>query len=120
MKFKGNNKTTVVKHESSGHKPFTMAMLLRELFTKKQEAPKNPIVDPTIPVSPSGIEVNHIAVVLDGVVQDVLRTQNKFAALILSEPEFILFNPEDGYPVLGETLAVDGKLVVEKPSEKED
>lgn len=120
FKFKGNNRTTVIKHTLNDHKPLTLGMLLKDVFGKKAVEQKAPITNASEPSLPSGIEVNHIAIALDGVVQDVMRTQNKFAALILSNPEFILFNPQEGYPVLGETEVVDGKLVIKEQSEKED
>ena len=54
---------------------------------------------------------NHIAVVIDGVVQQMMAVDDRFAALLLSEPEFYevtlpngapganygdVYNPEDG------------------------
>jgi hypothetical protein len=54
--------------------------------------------------------VTHIAVVLDGVVQDVIRTQDKMAALLLSQPEFVDFDPKEIYPILGTSTYKDGKF----------
>lgn len=56
--------------------------------------------------------VNHIAILLDGKVEDVIRTQDRMAALLLSQPEFIEYVPSDGqqYPVVGSTYQ-DGKFV---------
>lgn len=38
---------------------------------------------------PSGIDVATIAIVLDGEIQEVIRAQDRMAALILSNPEFV-------------------------------
>lgn len=56
-------------------------------------------------------EINYIAVAIDGYVQEVIRMQNRLAAIVLSDPEFISFDPKDGYPEIGVTEVVDGKLV---------
>lgn len=56
-------------------------------------------------------ELNYIAICIDGHVQDVIRMQNRMAAMILSDPEFVLFDPKQGYPEIGVTEVVDGKLV---------
>jgi hypothetical protein len=45
--------------------------------------------------------INHIAIVLDGEVQEIMRAQNRLAALLLSEPKFIEFDPDEVVPEIG-------------------
>lgn len=61
-------------------------------------------------------QVNHIAIILDGKVQEVLRAQNRLAALLLSEPEFVNFDPKKTKVEL-EYLYVDGKFIKEENQE---
>lgn len=68
---------------------------------------------------PENITINHIAIVLDGVVEDVIRCQNRMAALLLSEPQFIEFDPQKEYPQVSVTQYIDGKFVTPKNEESE-
>jgi hypothetical protein len=83
----------------------TLDLLKRYLALKveKMSGVKKSAINPNM--SPldqmSGIEINHIAIVIDGEVQDVLRAQNKMAAMILSDPEFVFFDPKDTVVKLG-------------------
>lgn len=54
-----------------------------------------------VPPPPSGINVNHIAVILDGRVEEVVHTENRMAALLLSEPQFVQFPDSDKMPTIG-------------------
>jgi hypothetical protein len=63
---------------------------------------------------PSNIVINHIAIILDGVVEDVIRCENRMAALILSEPTFVEFDPKDIYPQIGITKYINGNFVKDK------
>ena len=45
---------------------------------------------------PKDIEIHHIAVILDGKVYEILRTQDKLGDMFLAQPTFVKFNPEDG------------------------
>lgn len=119
FKFKGNNKKTIIK-QVGNHKTAGLMESLRALIASKLATEKQPLADVTKPIIPSGVEVAHIAVVIDGVVQDVLRAQNRFAAILLSGPEFVEFNPAEGYPKLNETKYIDGRLVMEATIDKED
>lgn len=72
------------------------------------------------PPPPPNIEINHIAVVLDGIVQEILRGDNKMADLLTSQPTFILFSV-DGHnnhsaPKIG--WKYDGKNFIEPNKEK--
>ena len=57
------------------------------------------------------MQINYIAMVIDGKVEDVLRAQNKLAAMLLSNPVFVEFDPKEFYPLIGQTEYVDGKLI---------
>ena len=70
------------------------------------------IVDESAP--PENITINSIAVVLDGRVEEVIRCQNRLAALLLSGPEFVEFDPESVNVQVGKTKYEDGKLENEK------
>ena len=59
---------------------------------------------------PPAISINHIAITLDGIVEEVIRCENRLAALLLSEPIFVEFDPEQNYPIIGITEYKDGKL----------
>ncbi len=41
---------------------------------------------------------NHIAIVLDGVVQQMMMVDDRFAAILLSSPTIVDATGEDGYP----------------------
>ena len=74
---------------------------------QKQKISDEPIAShPKIPED----QITHIAIVLDGVVEDVMRAQNRLAALVLSQPQFIEFDPNSDRPQIGETRYVDGKF----------
>lgn len=106
--FRGNNKKTIVRLDVSSHKPQGLLETFRKYLESKTPSAKKSVIDHEINHQPSGIEINHIAIVLDGTVQEVVRAQNRLAALLLSEPEFIEFDPSVIYPVLGKTKVVDG------------
>lgn len=101
-------------HGNGSHKVTTLDLIKRYLSLKidKLSAKKKPAMDPNI--SPldrmPNIDVNHIAIVLDGKVQDVMRTQNRMAAMLLSNPEFVLFDPKETVVGLGFDY-VDGKFI---------
>lgn len=109
--FRGNNKKTIVRVDVSSHKPEGILETFRKYLESKLPSTKKSVIDHQINHQPSGIEINHIAIVLDGTVQDVVRAQNRLAALLLSGPEFVEFDPEIMYPTLGKTRLVDGVLV---------
>jgi len=60
-----------------------------------------------IPAPPPPVRINHIAIVLDGRVEEVIHTENRMAALLLSEPSFIEFEETGVIPTIGWTW--DGK-----------
>lgn len=67
---------------------------------------------------PKNVSINHIAIVLDGIVEEVFRCENRLAALLLSEPTFIEFDPEKEYPVISLTRYEDGSF--NTPSQQEE
>jgi hypothetical protein len=72
-------------------------------FYKKSQDFKK-VEDLTIPkpsLPPEGIIINHLAVVIDGRVEEVLRAENRLAALLMSEPQFIQFEPHIVKPTIG-------------------
>ena len=85
-------------HDHDSHKVTTLDLIKRYLSLKIQKMTKSkrPSIDPNRSLAdalPSS-EINNIAILLDGRVQDVIRAQNRLAALLLSGPEFVEFNPE--------------------------
>lgn len=70
--------------------------LKKDKVTEKQSTFSN-----TPPPQPQGITINHIAVVLDGKVEEVIRAENRLAALFLSNPEFVEFDPNKERPTIG-------------------
>ena len=90
----------MVRHEDGIAYYSTMDLIKKKFFAKKQFKEKIPVVSEHIQPSLKA-EINYIAVVLDGEVQEVLRAQNRLTALLLSEPQFIEFNPEDIRPEIG-------------------
>ena len=101
-------------HDHKSHKVTTLDLLKRYLSLKIQKMTKikAPVSNPDISLAdalPSS-EINHIAILLDGRVQDVIRAQNRLAALLLSEPTFVEFNPEVD-KVEMDYLYSDGKFI---------
>jgi alcohol dehydrogenase YqhD (iron-dependent ADH family) len=74
-----------------------------KLFIYKHSQPtiKKAIPESKQTTIPEGVSVNHIAVVLDGEVQETLMLENKLAALLLSKPKFIQFDPHVVRPLIG-------------------
>lgn len=68
--------------------------------------------------TPQNISINHIAIVLDGTVEEIIRCENRLAALLLSEPSFVEFNPEEEYPQISFTRYENGQFL-NPPAEKE-
>lgn len=68
----------------------TYQFLMNKLKPKKSHTHKQPVENKnSIPPAPKNASIATIAVVLDGEVQEVLRAQDRLAALLLSEPKFI-------------------------------
>ena len=68
----------------------TYQYLVKKWKEKRIPIVKQPVMDSAaMPPAPENITVATIAVVLDGEVQEVIRAQDRLAALFLSEPTFI-------------------------------
>ena len=99
-----------------GHKVTTLDLLKRYLSLKiqkmsfKKTSATNPNISPLDQMQ--NVEVNHIAIMLDGVVEDIIRTQNRLAAILLSGPTFVEFDPMKQQPQIGNKY-VDGKFIDE-------
>lgn len=103
-------------HDHSGHKVTTLDLVREYLRLKinKMNPIKRPLTNNNISMIDSlpKEQVNHIAIVLDGKVQEILRAQNRLAALLLSEPEFVNFDPAKTKVEL-DYLYSDGKFTKE-------
>lgn len=54
-----------------------------------------------VPGPPADREVNTVAIILDGQVQEVIRAENRMTALLLSNPEFVVVNDVTPTPTIG-------------------
>jgi len=68
---------------------------------------------------PKEIVINHIAIVIDGIVEEVLRCENRLAALLLSNSEFVEFDPEKEYPTISLTRYENGEFVTPKVEDED-
>lgn len=80
----------------------------------------------TPPKQPDGVSVNHVAIVLDGNVEETIRVQNRLLALLLSNPTFVEYSPSVVDVKVGDTKYIDGRFInpelppLEVPIQKED
>lgn len=93
-----------VKHLS------TWDVIKRYCYTKIALGMKQPVSMSKIPPEPTQEQIYHLAVVLDDEVQDIMRTQGRLAALLVSNPKFIEFDPEQEHPLIG-WLVNDGNFI---------
>lgn len=102
------------------HKVTTLDLIKEYLRLKIQKMSnrKNPISNNNISMIDAfpKEQINHIAIILDGRVEEVLRAQNRLAALLLSEPEFVNFDPKEVAVSIND-LYVDGNFIKETPME---
>lgn len=99
-------------HGGQSHKVTTLDLIKRyiDARTQKMLRQKQPIQDFNKSMADEIIDINHIAIVLDGRVEDVIRAQNRLAALLLSNPTFVEFNPETSKIQLNDKY-VNGKFI---------
>lgn len=102
------------KKEELPYRVLKTSELLRRYLISKLPQQKNPVEEFTrqlerLPIPDA--DINHLAIVLDGVVEDVMRAQNRLAALLLSNPEFIEFHAQHENVIIGKTKYKDGKFV---------
>lgn len=107
---KRQERKKAIKEQTKHIHTLTLREILAAYLQTKLPVRKQSAQDPNVSVMPSGA-VNHIAVVLDGRVEDVIRAQNRMTALLLSEPQFVEFDPKQIYPILGVTEYVGGKFM---------
>lgn len=90
----------MAKHKD-GHVYLNTWDLIKRLFIKEKIKEKKSL-DGSNGNQPKSIpDVNHIAIILDDEVQEIVRAQNRLAALLLSEPKFVEFNPHEVRPEIG-------------------
>lgn len=83
--------------------------LIKKIFIKKKNKEKISL-DVSSGNQPKSIpNVNHIAVILDNEVQEIIRAQNRLSALLLSNPIFIEFDPHEVRPEIGWNY-IDGEF----------
>lgn len=98
----------------SHHRVTTFQLIKRWLDSRiptPKELPLNPD-EVLLRQSPHNKHVHHLAIVLDGEVQEVIRADSTMAALFLSEPKIVEFNPLIENVTIG-TKYEDGKLLSE-------
>lgn len=95
------------------HNYVTTWELFRRYLASKLPRPKESAVDYNMNIlnsAPKDIQVNHVAIVLNGQVEEILRAQNRLAALLLSNPTFVSFDPKEVYPTIGLTRYINGEF----------
>ncbi len=68
---------------------------------------KESVIDPEIEIlrvrpNPVNVDVHHLAIVLDGKVQEVMRADSRLSAMLLSTPKFVEFDPKVNPLTIGE------------------
>jgi hypothetical protein len=81
---------------------------------KKPKIHKQPLSENIVPPQPSGVNINSIAIVLDDEVQEVIRTEDRLAALLLSSPTFVQFFPEKNEHVFIGTKCINEEFIFEE------
>jgi hypothetical protein len=105
------------KIHNTSYEEMSLLDLVKNYFISRMPSQKSKVSEGTLnqePKHPEG-DITYIAIVLDGVVEDVMRAQNRLAALVLSQPQFIEFDPSVDRPQIGETRYNEGKF--EYPSQ---
>lgn len=65
----------------------------------------------TMPDPSTWDEISYIAIVVDGKVADVMRAQPRMASILLSQPLFVEFDPENGTRPMVNDEYKDGKFI---------
>lgn len=96
-------------HEN-GMRVLTTRELIRDFFTRRRRYRSKISLDSSMPPpAPPNSKINYLAIVLDEEVQEIMRAQNRLAALLLSQPLIVEFDPEEVQPNIGWSY-VDGKF----------
>jgi hypothetical protein len=77
--------------------------------TTKKASAKDPGAG--MPNMQSWSNISHFAIVVGDDVMDVMHVQPKMAAWLQSNPKFVMFDAEDGFPPMPGFRYVDGKFV---------
>jgi hypothetical protein len=107
-----------MKHNKDGiHVLSTWDIIKNYCYNKIAFGIKEPVGNNSIPPPPDENSISYLAVVLDGHVQEIMRAEQRFASLLLSQPKFVEFNPSSGfYPGIGWQYLDDNFV---KPEEQE-
>lgn len=92
--------------------------LISRLPVQKQKLDNKSLFEP--PPPPPSEEIGYLAIVLDGVVEDVMRAQPRLVALLLSNPEFVEFDPEKDRPQIGQTKYQNGTFIYKEEDSVEE
>lgn len=80
----------------------TTREIVRDFFTRRRKyKSKISLTSRAIPPMPPGSKINHLAIILDGEVQEIMRAENRLAALLLSQPLIVEFDPDEVRPDIG-------------------
>lgn len=91
----------MVKHKD-GIVYYSTWDLIKKFFVKGNKYKDKLSVNEEIDKMPAvTMEMNHLAIVLDGEVQEIMRAQNRLAALLLSEPKFVEYDPSESQIEIG-------------------
>lgn len=96
-------------HENGIRKMTTKEFLTKVILDRRKYKNKVELTSNAIPPSPPRSKINHLAVILDNEVQEIMRAENRLAALLLSGPTFVEFDPDEVRPEIGWTY-VDEKF----------
>jgi hypothetical protein len=97
-------------NHKNGIKVLTTREIVRDFFIRRKKYNnKISLTSEAIPPVPPGAKINYLAIILDGEVQEIMRAQNRLAALLLSEPLIVEFNPDEIKPNVGWSY-IDGKF----------
>jgi hypothetical protein len=98
------------KNHSDGVRVLTTREIVRDFFTRRRKyRNKISLNSMAAPPQPPGSKINHLAIVLDEEVQEIMRAENRLTALLLSRPLIVEFDPEEVRPYVGWSY-VDGKF----------
>lgn len=97
------------KHEDGVRYMSTLDIIKKYFADKKQYKLKMPVTSDAVPPPPPRSKINYLAIIMDDEVQEIMRAENRLAALLLSEPKFVEFDPDELKVDIGWTY-VDGKF----------
>jgi hypothetical protein len=102
------------KKKDISYRVITTRELLKRYLISKLPKQKRLLQDDRMPPENLPLldsEISYLAIVLDGKVEDIMRAQNRLAALLLSGPEFVEFHPKHENIIIGKTKYVDGEFI---------